>query len=99
MAIEDFEAELVQGFPQKIIPSKSTIHRILAQSGFQILKIKTKIMIFPRNQLKRIEFCSEMVNYGPAFWGTVIWNDETTVRQMPQGEELFIRIHSSQIIE
>ncbi len=33
MAIKDFEAELVQGFPQKIIPSKSTIHRILAQSG------------------------------------------------------------------
>jgi hypothetical protein len=64
ITIRDFEAELVKEFPQKVIPSKSTIHRILAQSGFQILKIK-KIMIFPRNQLKLIEFCSEMANYGP----------------------------------
>ncbi len=99
MAIRDFEAELAKEFPQKVIPSKSTIHRILAQSGFQILKIKKKIMIFPRNQLKRVEFCSEMANYGPAFWDTVIWSDETTVRQMPQGKELFIRIHNTQISE
>jgi hypothetical protein len=35
MAIRDFEAELVKGFPQKLIPSKSTNLRSLAQSGFQ----------------------------------------------------------------
>ena len=38
-----------------------------------------------------------MSNYGPAFWGTVIWIDETTVHQMPQRKELKIRKHSSEI--
>jgi hypothetical protein len=96
LAIRDLGAELSKEFPEKEIPSKSTIHRILKDSGFQIIKLKKKIMIFPRNQLKRMEFCSQMANYGPAFWDTVIWSDETTVRQMPQGRELFIRIHSTQ---
>ena len=88
MSIRDFPAELKKEFPEKAIPSKSTIHRILNSSGFEILSLKKKTMIFFRNQLKRLEFCEEMSNYGPAFWGTVIWIDETTVRQMPQGKEL-----------
>lgn len=97
MAIRDFGAELRKEFPEKSIPSKSTIHRILANSGFKIISLKKKTMIFPRNQLKRMEFCAEMANYGPSFWDTVIWSDETTVRQMPQGKEIQVRVHSSNL--
>jgi hypothetical protein len=98
-SVRDFPAELRKEFPLKDIPSKSTIHRILGSSGFKIVSLKKKTMIYPRNQLKREEFCAEMTNYGPAFWDTVIWSDETTVRQMPQGKELKIRIHSSNIAQ
>jgi len=56
-------------------------------------------MILPRNQVKRLEFCEEMANYGPSFWETVIWSDETTVRQMPQGKEIQVRVHSSNLDE
>ena len=84
MAIRDFPAELTKDFPEKSIPSKSTIQRTLNDSGFKILSLKKKTMIFPRNQLKRLEFCREMSNYGPAFWDTVIWSDETTVIKLPQ---------------
>ncbi len=97
LAIRDFRAELTKEFPLEPIPTKSTIHRILKDSGFKIIKLLKKTMIFPRNQLKRVEFCREMVNYGPTFWDTVIWSDETTVRQMPQGKKLKIRIQSSNI--
>ena len=54
-------------------------------------------MIFPRNQLKRVEFCKEMAEYGPAFWDTVIWSDETSVKQRPLGKELLVRVHSSEM--
>jgi transposase len=94
-SVRDFPAVLRKEFPLRDIPSKSTIHRILNNSGFQIISLKKKIMIFPRNQLKRKEFCAEMANYGPAFWDTVIWSDETSVRQMPRGKDLKIRTHSS----
>ncbi len=97
MALRDFPAELTKDFPEKLIPSKSTIQRTLNDSGFKIVSLKKKTMIFPRNQLKRLEFCREMSNYGPAFWDTVIWSDETTVRQLPQGKDLSIRVHNSEL--
>ena len=62
-----------------------------------MIKLLKKTLIFPRNQQKRVEFCEEYLNYGPAFWDTVIWSDETTVRQRPQGKELFVRVHSTEM--
>ena len=97
MAIRDFEGELRKDFPKNQLPSKSTIHRILQESGFKVIKLLKKTMIFPRNQLKRVEFCKEVANYGPAFWDTVIWSDETTVRQRPVGKEMMVRVHSSEM--
>ena len=42
MSIRDFPAELTKEFPEKAIPLKSTIHRILNSSGFEILSLKKK---------------------------------------------------------
>lgn len=95
LSLRNFGAKLQKEFPEKKYPSLTSIHRILNESGFQMMKLKKKMMIFPRNQLKRLEFCQEMANYGPAFWDTVIWSDETTVRQYPQRQDIEIRIHSS----
>ena len=97
LSVRDIEGELNKIFPGKLIPKKTTIHKMLNDNGFKMLKLLKKTLIFPRNQLKRVDFCREMANFGPAFWETVIWSDETTVRQRPQGKELIIRVHSSNI--
>jgi transposase len=79
----------------KSIPGKTTIHKILKNSGFKMLNLLKKTLIWPRNQLRRLEFCKEMVEKGPVFWESVIWSDETTVRQRPQGKKMEFRVHSS----
>ena len=95
LSIRDLHGELGKLFPDKQVPSKSTIGNILNSSGFKMIKLLKKTLIWPRNQLKRVTFCREMSNYGPAFWDTVIWSDETTVRQRPKSQEKRIRVHSS----
>ena len=95
LAIRDFASRLFEEFPDKPIPGKSTIHKILKDSGFKMLSLLKKTLIWPRNQLKRLEFCKEMVEKGPVFWESVIWSDETTVRQRPQGKKIEFRVHSS----
>jgi transposase len=95
-AIRDFGADLAKEFPGKTIPSFSTIHRILRDSGFKVVALKKKTLIWPRNQMKRVDFCREMAEKGPVFWDTIIWSDETTVRQRPVGKEMKVRVHSSE---
>jgi len=97
LSTRDLVGELSKIFPGENIPSKTTVNKILQDSGFEMIKLLKKTLIFPRNQLKRLEFCEEYLNYGPAFWDTVIWSDETTVRQRPQGKDLFVRVHSSNL--
>jgi len=87
LAIRDFSSRLFEEFPDKSIPGKSAIHNILKNSGFKMLNLLKKTLIWPRNQLKRLEFCKEMVEKGPVFWESVIWSDETTVKQRPQGKK------------
>ena len=50
MAVRDFGAELAEEFPGKVIPSKSTVQRILISSGFKVLALKKKTLIWPRKQ-------------------------------------------------
>jgi hypothetical protein len=95
LAICDFGDVLQEEFPDKDIPRPTTVHKILNDGGFKMVKLLKKTLIWPRNQLKRLEFCKEMVNKGPIFWESVIWSDETTVRQRPQGKDIEIRVHSS----
>ncbi len=78
--IRDFGAKLREEFPDKLIPCPTTIHKILNIEGFKMIKLLKKTLIWPRNQLKRLRFYKELAEYGPAFWDTVIWSDETTVR-------------------
>ena len=55
-------------FHDNVIPTSSTIHRILLQSsGFKMIKLLNKTLNWPRNQLKRLEFCREMVDKGPVY--------------------------------
>jgi hypothetical protein len=72
LAIRDFEALLREEFPDKDIPKKTTVHKILNDGGFKMVKLLKKTLIWPRNQLKRLECCEEMVNKGPTFWESVI---------------------------
>jgi hypothetical protein len=95
LAIRDFGAILKEEFPGETIPSPATIQRILKDSGFKMVRLLKKTLIWPQNQLKRLEFCREMVEKGPIFWESVIWSDETTVRQRPQGKDIEVRVHSS----
>jgi hypothetical protein len=37
-----------------------------------MMKLLKKTLIWPKNQLKRLEWCKEMVNKGPIFWESVI---------------------------
>ena len=60
LSIRDLHGELGKLFPESLIPSKSTIQTILNDSGFKIMKLFKKTLIWPRNQLKRLEFCEEM---------------------------------------
>ena len=99
LAIREFGAKLAEEFPNKAIPRPTTIHKILKEGGFKMTKLLKKTFIWPRNQLKRLEFCKEMAEYGPVFWDTVIWSDETSVRQCPQGKDLLYRVHSSSKID
>ena len=52
MSIRDFPAELSKEFPEKDIPSKSTIHNILNDSGFQIDNLKKKRLYFLEMKLE-----------------------------------------------
>ena len=94
LAIRDFGAKLREEFPDKLIPCPTTIHKILNKGGFKMVKLLKKTLIWPRNQLKRLDFCKEMANKGPMFWESVIWSDETTVRQCPKDKEISYRVHS-----
>jgi transposase len=93
--IRDLEVELNNSFPGKATPKKSTINDILNRSGFKIIKALRKTIIYPRNIIKRVEFCDQMANFGDAFWNNVIWSDETSVQQCPKGKELILRVHST----
>jgi hypothetical protein len=95
LSVRDMEGELMKDFPGKAIPSKSTTQNIL--TGFKVVKLLKKVMIWPRNQLKRVEFCNQMLEYGPGYWDTVIWGDETTVRQRPKDKDIHIRGPSSEL--
>jgi hypothetical protein len=95
LAIRDFGAILREEFPDKDIPRTTTIHKILKQGGYGMMKLLKKTLIWPRNQWKRMDFCREMVEKGPTFWDAVIWSDETTVRQRPKDKEISYRVHSS----
>ena len=97
LSCRDLEGELVKIFPGKATPKKTTINKILNETGFKMMKILKKTIIYPRNKLKRIDFCREMADYGPAFWNNVIWSDETTVYQCPKGKEMILRVHSTQL--
>jgi len=95
LAIRDFGAKLREEFPDKLIPCPTTIHKILNIGGFKMIKLLKKTLIWPRNQLKQLDFCKELAEYGPAFWDTVIWSNETTVRQCPQGKTILFRVQKS----
>ena len=95
LSIRDLQGALVKEMPGKAVPSITRIHEILNEKGFKMIKLLKKTLIFPRNQLKREEFCRQMANYGQVFWDTVIWSDETTVRQRPEDKDIIIRVHSS----
>ena len=97
LSIRNLIAELKKLHPGKAIPSKTTMQSILNSSGFKMIKLLNKTLIWPRNQLKRVQFCNKHKYYGPAFWDSVIWSDETTVRQRPQGKEMIVRVHSSNL--
>ncbi len=96
-SVRDIEGELKKEFPGKLTPSKSRIQDILQDNGFKVVKLLKKVMIWPRNMVKRVEFCNQMLEYGPAYWDTVIWSDETTVRQRPKDKDISIRVHSSDL--
>jgi hypothetical protein len=72
LAIRDFSSRLLEEFPDKSIPGKTTIHNILKNSGFKMLNLLKKTLIWPRNQLKRLEFCKEMVEKGPVFFTGIL---------------------------
>jgi hypothetical protein len=57
LAIREFRARLEQEFPDKHIPKATATHKILKGSGFKMIKLSKKTLIWPRNQLKRFKYC------------------------------------------
>jgi transposase len=80
---------------QNISISASTCRRYLTESGFVRVKLLKKISINEINQRKRMEFCQIMLPKDQEFWNSIIWSDETTVRQAPKGKDLFYYVHQS----
>ena len=96
LPIRDFKGEVLKlKFTTDEIPSKTVIHEFLKSNGYILRKLVKKTMIYPRNQLKRVNFCRSMIEKDASFWDRVIWSDETTVRQMPQGKDITVHVHLS----
>lgn len=96
VTIRDLVGELAKQFPDQTIPSKSTVQRHLGSSGFKMVKLLKKTIIWPRNVEKRLAFCESMRNKDQSYWDRVIWSDETSVYKLPKSQELWIRVHSTE---
>jgi transposase len=71
------------------IPSESTCYRIVRELGYVNRKAVKKQFISTKNQQKRLEFSIEFLKKEDWFFDTIIWSDETMVRKMPNGKELY----------
>jgi transposase/DNA-binding transcriptional MerR regulator len=96
VALRDYKKLLEDaGFKENQIPSKSTIQRFLNYNGFVLRKLQKKTGISGANVQKRKDWCRIMNEKPAEFWDTVIWSDETTVKQAPKGKEIFVYVHQS----
>ena len=96
LPFRDFPAELKKlGFTDGEIPSYETVRRYLMNNGFILRKLIKKTLIHPRNKIKRLSFCEVNIQKDADFWDSVIWSDETTVRQMPLAKDEWIHVHKS----
>ena len=80
---------------QTYIPSYSSIYRFLNQSGYKMVKLLRKPLVRQRNKEKRLSFCREYLQKLPEFWETVIWSDETSVEAIPQGRQIYFKVHGT----
>ena len=81
------------------IPSASTCQRFLKENGFEVVKMSKKPLISDVNKGKRRQFAREYVQKSDDFLGSIVWSDETTVRQLPKDKERLIWTHNSTIKE
>jgi transposase len=97
VAYRDFHKILEDaGYHKNAIPSYGTIRRFLKSNEYSIKKLRKKMGISKVNIQKRAEWCRIMAEKPAEYWDTVIWSDETVVRQAPKGKDILVYAHRSQ---
>jgi transposase len=81
--------------PCQSLPSRQSIHRYMKNSGFQKVTLKNKFMISEKNKAARLAFAQKYEKVEKAFWDTVVFSDETTVRSMPSKKKVDVWVHKS----
>ena len=95
LTIRDTEVELKKVFgPDTRIPSKSTIHNFL-KNNLVLIKLLRKPLVSDKNKQKRVEFAAQHLNNLDKLIHETIWSDETMVRKLPKGKDIYFRCHSS----
>lgn len=88
MSHRDMPAELRKSLtPGVRIPSASTCRLFLKRNGFKVVKLSKKPLISGVNMSKRLDFAQNHSTNNDEWFDRIIWSDETTVRQCPQGKE------------
>lgn len=94
--IRDYPAELEKVCkPGTRIPTKSTIHRFLKENELITIRLLKRPLVSDRNRAKRVHFASQYLERLDELMRLTVWSDETTVRKMPKGREIYFRCHSS----
>ena len=60
-----------------------------------MIKLLKKPLVSTKNQIKRVEFATKQLENLDKLLHSIIWSDETTVRQMPKDKDITIWCHTS----
>jgi hypothetical protein len=87
-------------FPEmEWVPSVTTIRQFLKENGFKRVQKIKKPLLRNVNKSKRLLFAQKNIGNAQQYWNDVLWTDETTVRQMKNGQNDYAIVHNSISIE
>ena len=75
--------------------SLKTLKRHLVKLGFKRMKMRNKAIISQKNAAKRLYFAKKHQSSESQLWRSVVWSDETTVRECPVGKDRYFFVHSA----
>lgn len=96
LTIKDTEVELKKALGPNIrIPKPTSIGNFLKKNNLVLVKLLQKPLVSNKNKQKRVEFASKYLEELDSLIHETIWSDETMVRKLPKGKDIYFRCHSS----